>query len=78
MPTEPQQTSVSNQYYDLVSVLYHTLQASQTFTSYVQDAQQSGNQELAQFFQQIQRQESQWAEQAKQLLSRQMATSGSR
>ena len=71
MPREPQQTSIDNQYFDLVSVLYHTLEASQTFANYVQDAQQGGNQELAQFFQQIQQQENQWAVQAKQLLERQ-------
>ena len=76
MPTEPQQTGIDNQYYDLVSVLYHTLQAEQTLASYIEDARQGGNQELAQFLQEIKQQQDRWAEQAKQLLARQ--TSGAR
>ena len=78
MPTETQQTRIDNQYYDLVSVLYHTLLASQTLADYIRDAQQAGNQELAQFFQEIKQQQDQWAEQAKQLLAKLTSTSGVR
>lgn len=78
MPTETQQTRMDNQYYDLVSVLYHTLMASQTLADYIRDAQQAGNQELAQFFQEIKQQQDQWAEQAKQLLAKQTSASGAR
>ncbi len=63
--------STSNVYYDLMSVLYHALEASQTYATYVRDAQQTGDQQLVQFFQQVQRQNSQTAEQAKQMLSQQ-------
>ncbi len=69
MPGEQQQTSVSNAYYDLVSVLYHALEASQTYASYIQDAQQAGNQNLVQFFQQVQQEDNSRAQQAQQLLS---------
>jgi hypothetical protein len=40
MPTEPQQTSMDNQYFDVASVLYHTLRGSQTLASYIEDARQ--------------------------------------
>ena len=66
---QPQQTPISNAYYDLVSVLYHALEASQTSAAYVQDAQQAGNQQLAQFFQSVQQTANQQADQARQLLA---------
>jgi rubrerythrin len=69
MPTEQQQTSVSNTYYDLVSVLYHALEASQTYASYIRDAQASGNQQLVQFFQQVQQEDNNRAQRAQQLLT---------
>jgi hypothetical protein len=78
MPTEPQQTRMDNQYYDVVSVLYHTLQGAQTLASYIEDARQAGNQELAQFFQEIKQQQDQWAEQAKQFLAKLTSASGVR
>jgi hypothetical protein len=74
--TQSQQTSISNQYYDLVSVLYHALEAAQTAATYVQDVQ--GNQQLAQFFQQVQQQNNNLAQQAQQLLSQYMSQSSSR
>ena len=67
---ETQQTSTSNMYYDLVSVLYHALKAEQSCVAYVQDAQESGNQDLAQFFGEIKQNASRQAERAKELLSR--------
>jgi hypothetical protein len=69
---ETQQTasSNSNTYYDLVSVLYHALQTEQSSATYVQDAQQSGNQDLAQFFGEVHQNASLQADRAKQLLGR--------
>jgi hypothetical protein len=72
MTTQPQQTSVNNVLYDLTSVLYHTLEASQTYATYIQDAQQSGNQQLVQFFQQLQQQDNQRAQYAQQMLAQMM------
>jgi hypothetical protein len=66
---QPQQTSTGNTYYNLVSVLYHALEAAQTSAAYIQDAEQSGNQQLAQFFRSVQQTANQQADQAKQLLS---------
>lgn len=76
MPGEQQQTSTSNAYYDLVSVLYHALEASQTYATFIQDAQQEGNQTLVQFFQRVQQEDNNRAEQAKRLLN-QMGQGGS-
>jgi hypothetical protein len=78
MPTEPQQTSMDNQYFDVASVLYHTLRGSQSIATYIEDARQGGNQELAQFFQQVKQQEDRSAEQAKQWLTKLAVTSGAR
>jgi len=63
------QTTTSNTYYNLVSVLYHALESAQTSAAYIQDAQQSGNQQLAQFFQSVQQTANQQANQAKQMLA---------
>ena len=70
MATEQQMTSVDNQYYDLVSVLYHALEGSQTYAKYIKDAEQSGNQELAQFFRRVQQEDNNRAQQAKQLMTK--------
>lgn len=66
---EHHQTGTKDQSYDLVSVLYHALEGAATYATYVQDAQQEGDNELSQFFQEIQEQERQRAERAKQLLA---------
>ena len=66
---QSQQTSVSNTYYNLVSVLYHALETAQTSAAYIRDAQQSGNQQLVQFFQSVQQTANQQAQQAQQLLA---------
>ena len=68
MASEPQQTSISNQYYDLVSVLYHALESAQNAATYVRDAQ--GDHQLSQFFQQVQQQNNAVAQQAQQLISK--------
>ena len=73
---ERQQTSVSNIYFDLVSVLYNSLQAAQAASAYIQDAQQSGNQQLVQFFQGYQQSANQQAQQAQQALSQMRQSSG--
>ena len=67
---EQQSTPVSNVYFNLISVLYHTLSAAQTTETYVHDAEKSGDQELVQFFREFQQDTNKHAERAKQLLSR--------
>lgn len=59
--------------FNLVSILYHALEGGTTYDRYIQDAQQQGDQELVQFFQQTQQEERQRAERAQQLLGRRIA-----
>jgi hypothetical protein len=61
---DPKFTTAPNAYYDLVSVLYHTLQQAQTCTAYAHDAQQAGNAELAHFFHEVHQNMNQIAEKA--------------
>ena len=68
MTSTQQQTGTHDAVYDLVSVLYHSLQGAENYAQYASDA--GGDQELAQFFQQTLDEERQRAEKAKQLLHR--------
>lgn len=72
MTSASQTTGATNVTYDLVSVLYHCLDGAQTFEKYVQDAKQSGDQNLVQFFQTAQSQHRQIAQQAEQLLGKKL------
>jgi hypothetical protein len=69
MSNEERATNTSNAYFDLVSVLYHSLEGARTYAIYVRDAQNAGDQELAQFFSQRQQEEVNCADRAKQMLS---------
>jgi hypothetical protein len=60
---------VSDTTYSLISVMYHTLQGCQTYEKYAQDAEQAGQQEIAQFFRETGRQFEQCAEHGKRLLA---------
>ena len=55
--------------YDLVSVIYHALQGAETTALYLADAEQEGNQELAQFFREAKEEYERRADRAKQLLT---------
>ncbi len=68
-----QTTGARDTTYNLVSILYHALQGAETYQQYVQDAQQGGgDQELAQFFRDVQQEEQRRAERAKQLLAQRL------
>lgn len=56
--------------YNLISTIYHTLQGAETEAMYIADAEQSGDQELIQFFRDIKEENQRRAERAKQLLAR--------
>lgn len=64
------QTPMSNEMFDLVSVLYFSLEADYKHQRYIDDAQQAGDNDLVQFFQQCQQEDRQRAQQARQLLNR--------
>lgn len=66
-------TGTSDELYDLISVLYHSLEAATTYEIYCQDAEERGDTELADFFREIQEQDSERAERAKELLGHRLA-----
>lgn len=55
--------------YNLISVMYHTLQGCQTYEQYAQDAEQDGQQEIAQFFRDTGREFERCAQRGQQLLA---------
>jgi hypothetical protein len=59
---------VSDKVYGLVSVLYHALQGAETYGKYATDAEEAGDTELVEFFEQCRDEESERAKRAKQLL----------
>lgn len=54
--------------YDLVSVLYHASQGAEICRQYAADAEQEGDSEAAQFFKEVQEQNSQLVQKGKNLL----------
>ena len=60
-----------NKDYDLVSVLYHALQAADTCAQYQQDAEVEGSREVADFMREVREQNTRIAQQAKELLVKQ-------
>jgi hypothetical protein len=66
--TIEQKTGTSNPTYDVVSVLYHALQGAETYDRYIADAEQRGDQELADFFGDVQARDREIADRAKRLL----------
>lgn len=64
--------------YDLVSVVYHALQGAETTALFIADAEQEGNQELAQFFRETKDEYQRRAERAKELLTTHLGQGQSR
>ena len=56
--------------YNLISIVYHSLQGAETYEQYIRDAEQSGNQDLAQFFRDVQQEDQRRAQRGRELLGR--------
>jgi len=70
MPGEGEQlTGVSDNAYNLSSVLYHAAQGGTQYAKYIEDAEKEGYQELVEFFREVQEQDAQRAQKARDLLS---------
>ena len=67
MADDSQATGTQDATYNLISILYHSLQGAETYEMYAADA--GDDQELSSFFTQVQQEEHQRAERAKQLLA---------
>ncbi|MDQ4131574.1 MAG: hypothetical protein M3133_11400 [Actinomycetota bacterium] len=61
-------TKTPDPIYDLVSVLYHALEGGQVYDQYIRDAEREGDDELVQFFSDVQREDRQRAQRAQELL----------
>ncbi|HEX2279437.1 MAG TPA: hypothetical protein VE844_14905 [Gammaproteobacteria bacterium] len=71
-------TGTQDVHYNLVSVLYHTLQGAETSVQYISDAEESGDEELARFFREVQEEDRRRAERAKTLLGQRLSQGGGR
>jgi hypothetical protein len=70
---DEQHTGTPNVEYDLVSILYHSLQGGETYAQYLEDCKQLGDEELTGFIHECIEQERQRAEKAKRILMRHMS-----
>jgi hypothetical protein len=67
--TESEQiTGLSNNVYNLSSVLYHAAKGGQVYDKYLEDAERTDDQELAQFFREVRDEDARRAQRAKSLL----------
>ena len=66
-------TGTKDKTYNLVSVLYHALQGAETSMQYIQDAEHEGDQELVQFFQEVQECQRHLAGRAKDMLRQRLS-----
>lgn len=71
-------TGTQDEHFDLISVLYHSLEAAATYEIYCRDAEQTGDTELYRFFREIQQQENSRATKAKELLAPRLTQSARR
>ena len=68
-----QATGTRDQTYDVISVLYHSLQGAETIQTYLEDAREG---EIRSFFEEALNQQRQLADRAKQLLASQLQNEG--
>ena len=72
MAGEEAQTGTRDEHYNLISALYHLLKGASNAEQYIADAEEAGDQELAQFFRDWQDEQRNLAERAKNLLGGKM------
>src|ERR687884_343635 len=62
-------TGTANTIYDLSSVLFHALEGGASYDQYIHDAEEAGDQELADFFRRVRDEDSMRADEARRLLA---------
>jgi FtsZ-binding cell division protein ZapB len=72
--TDEKKTGTDDVTYNLISVLYHTLKEAETVEKYIDDAQQTGDENLVRFFRHLQEEDRRRGDQAKQLLGSMLGT----
>ncbi len=68
-------TAESDENYDLVSVLYHSLKAADACTQYIADAEDAGDDDLVDFFEGARQQHNRLATEARKLLAQRLGES---
>jgi rubrerythrin len=68
MPQDPSRTGTDDVTYNLVSVLYHTLQEAETVEKYIGDAEKRGKNEIVEFFRELKEENRRRGERLKELL----------
>ena len=68
--TQTAGSPLDNLRYDLISTIYHAHKSASSIDQYIQDANQAGNNDAAQFFQSLAQDDLQRAQRAQELLSR--------
>jgi len=69
-------TGQRDEHYDVISVLYHALQAAETVQQYIADAKQAKDDELLSFFEETAEEYKARAAQAKELLAARLDEAG--
>ena len=69
-------TGTPNTIYDLSSVLFHALEGGASYDTYIQDAEEAGDQELADFFIQVRDEDAMRADEAQRLLAERTSIPG--
>ena len=68
MSEDEQITGVSDNVYNLSNVLFHAAEGGQVYDKYIEDAERTGDEELAQFFREVRDEDARRAQRAKSLL----------
>lgn len=65
-------TGVKDTTFDLISVVYHTLKVTSLYDTYIQDAEEAGDQEVLAFLRETQQAAGETAQRARALLAARM------
>ncbi|AFY47569.1 hypothetical protein Nos7524_1697 [Nostoc sp. PCC 7524] len=68
-------TGTRNEHFDLISVMYHSLEGAAVYEQYIQDANASGDRDLANFFQEVKDTNCKLADRAKELFAQRISKS---
>lgn len=68
MSEDEQITGLSDNAYNLASVLYHAAEGGQVYDKYIDDAERTGDQELVEFFREVRDEDARRSQRAKSLL----------
>ncbi len=69
-------TGTPNTIYDLSSVLFHALEGGASYDTYIQDAEEAGDEELVAFFIQVRDEDSMRADEAQRMLAERTPIAG--